>query len=122
MALSKGRKYFEKLLKDENTEDLFEWLGKSDDISRNLGEMSPEESEALSAELFSLGAEKVWACDIERASDEFRYENSSTLCIALPTEASLRENIFSFSNEIIEDQGFDPEEDKGQEFLLFSLD
>lgn len=66
--------------------------------------------------------EEVWALDIDRATSEYRRENTGQLCILLPSGKNEREQIFNFASEIAEEQGFDATPDMGQKYLFMSLD
>ncbi|WP_085942871.1 hypothetical protein [Hahella ganghwensis] len=115
--------FCKKLLSENDSEDLFDWIKKSDGIERSLGELEgTEESEAFAAELLTAGAKKVWAVDIERATDDYKFENSGKVCLLLPVEQEKRFSLLELANEIAEEQGFDPIPDKGQEYLYIVLD
>ena len=119
----KNDEFCKSLIEREGNEDLFEWLSKKDDIERTLGEMSTQvESVDFAAELSLAGAVKVWAIDIERASEEVRLENTGKLCVMLPKEESKRENLLEIGNGVASEQGYDAVPDKGQDYLFISLD
>ncbi|WP_100658741.1 hypothetical protein [Alteromonas flava] len=112
-----------KLIECTEKEDLLEWLGKDDDIERTLGEFSTQsESEQFAAELAIAGAKNIWALDIERATEDCRFENSGKICVKLPEEDSAREELLSLANEIAEENGFDPVPNEKQEYLYIALD
>jgi hypothetical protein len=101
------------------------WLGDSNDASyRFLAEWSNEESLDLIRDLYSRGAEKVWAMEFDVNPP---YESINTLLVALPVAASpaafeKRAAVFNWASERMVAQGFDPIEDAGQQYLCLWFD
>lgn len=111
------------LIENEETEELYSWLSRGDGVERTLGEhASQNDTEAFAAELSMLGAENVWVVDIERATEEYRQENSGLIVVALSENEHERRSLLEFGNDISVRQGFDEVPDCGQKYLLFKLD
>jgi len=115
--------FCKKMLSGSDCEQLLDWLSKEDDIQRTLGEFQIEEdAEQFAAELLIAGANSIWVVDIERATKDYRSENSGKLCIQLPKDDEQRPILLEIANEIAEEQGFDAVPDNGQEYLFIALD
>ena len=86
-----------------------------------LGEGDDEQgSIELVESLYKAGAVKVWVFDIN--IDESGEQYSGRLIVEMPKEPGKRKNISSICDEIAENIGFDPEEDRGQQYRLLMLD
>jgi hypothetical protein len=85
-----------------------------------LGEGDNEQdSIKLVKSLYKAGAVKVWVFDINCESGQ---QYSGRLIVEMPKESIKRKKIFSICDEIAENLGFDPEEDRGQQYRLLMLD
>jgi hypothetical protein len=104
--------------------DVFEalkWLRDTSMPEHSLGEATTQnDSIELVESLYKAGAITVWVFDIDGGSDE--EQNSGRLLIELPRNQSMRKKLFSKCAEITVEQGFDPEEDTGQKYILVMLD
>jgi len=77
--------------------------------------------------LHKAGAVRVVVSRIRRHFREFvdgdeTLENSGHLVIELPITAAIRRRLFRMEAKQARSQGFDPEVDSGQQFLLLVLD
>ena len=87
---------------------------------RTLGEIPDlAESLALIEEAYGAGVAEVLVVKIK--SDD-RMENSGTLVVRLPKATRKRKKALDWCNEQNGYQGFDPEGDEGQEWVVVSLD
>jgi hypothetical protein len=87
---------------------------------RTLGEMDPDASIALVDQLYGLGAGEVLAVEIEDGGAAGA-ETANHLLVRLPQDAKARARLFEVENQYAEDEGFDGETDRGQEFLYIKL-
>jgi len=86
-----------------------------------LGEIPDlAESLVLVEEAYDAGASEVFVVKIEKY--DHRMENSGTLVVRLPKTAKRRKKALEWCNEQNGYQGFDPEDDEGQEWVVVSLD
>jgi hypothetical protein len=110
--------FLRKMLRSRKAEAL-EWLNAQTSKSmRNLGEMEHKPSVALVRRLYKAGAAKVLAVEISSWPEG---ETSSDLLVELPEDDALREQLFAVQREIAEPQGFEGDEDHGQQYLYFKL-
>ena len=115
--------YCTKLISMTDSEDLFEWIKEQNDIEKTLGELSTQvESESLAYEFVSMGVTEIWVVEIERASEDYKRENSGKLCIKLPNNKFQRNETIEKINEMLNEQGFDEIPDAGQEYAYLPLD
>ncbi|HVM60651.1 MAG TPA: toxin-antitoxin system YwqK family antitoxin [Verrucomicrobiae bacterium] len=114
-------RHLQELLADPATCEAREWLkvaphGKT----RTLGEIpNPDESLALVEEAYSAGAAKVLVVKI---GGDGGMENSGTLVVRLPKSDNKRRQALDWCNEQNGWQGFDPEDDEGQRWVIVRLD
>jgi len=97
------------------------WLQETRQPSRSLGEAtSQDESIRLVKRLYALGAVTVHAAEIDGATSED--QNTGRVVIELPQEQGARGQVMEYCGELAREQGFDPEPDAGQRYLLLMLD
>ncbi len=96
------------------------WLRSGLGNTRTLGEhTSTEQSAALVERLYTFGAEKVIAVDLQEGVDgsgTTRY-----LLVELPEEHRWRDLLFAFEREQAEARGFDGTPDEGQIYLFLDV-
>jgi hypothetical protein len=110
-------------VKETDSEDLFSWLAKEDGVERTLGEFETQDASlGFAAELNNAGAVNVWALDIERGTDDYKFENSGKLCVQLPADYSNRSELISIGNQIANEQGFDSVPTESQRYLYIAFD
>jgi MORN repeat variant len=110
-----------KLLKGSNVREALSWLEESCEPERSLGEASSqEESIRLVKELYDSGAASVHAVEINGTSTQD--QNSGRLVIELPKDHKARQKLFNICKIYARKQGFDPDQDLGQQYLLLMLD
>lgn len=110
-------------VKETDSEDLFAWLAQEDGVERTLGELETlDASLGFAAELNNAGAVNIWALDIERATDDYKFENSSKLCVELPSDYSNRSELIGIGNQIANAQGFDSVPTESQRYLYIAFD
>jgi hypothetical protein len=105
----------------ENTESaaVMPWLRDRSKL-RSLGELEgTEESIEFIQGVFDAGAVQVFAVEIDCYEDD---ENTGKLCIELPKNPELRQQVLVWAGEIAEEQGFDAEQDIGQRYVFVMLD
>ena len=97
------------------------WLQGGTSQLRTLGELpSNQASIDLVDGVYELGAKKVTAIGI--VCYEPGDENTGKIVVTLPDDKIARERLFNWCAEQARAQGFDPEEEVGQEHLFVSLD
>ena len=77
--------------------DLISWLTENAKRTRELGELSRSKSLRLARRLYTLGATKVWATNIEHDPDGEEY--SKKLIIALPEDAIKSGKIYEICSD-----------------------
>jgi hypothetical protein len=111
----------EYLLAQPNSSEVIEWLRGGKPGGRTLGELpTTDDSVVLAEELYSLGADRVTAVEIDRY--ETGDENTGKLVISLPLCGAARARIFNWSATNARQLGFDPDQDTGQKYLFIMLD
>lgn len=106
------------LLKTGNSQELQNWLKQRGNY---LGEdLTHEQSIKFANNLYSMGAHKVFAVDIEEVDENI--ENTGRLIVELPSSQFDRIKIFQFIGDIQKKQGFDADTDNGQKYLFFMID
>jgi hypothetical protein len=110
----------EELLADANSREVLEWLAEGS-ATRTLGELPTREASiGLARDIYDLGAIRVTAVRIDRYPD--RQENTGKLVISLPREETAREKLLGWAGQIAEEQGYEPVQDSGQNYLFVMLD
>jgi len=112
----------QKMLADPNLCEARQWLAdKSAVQSRTLGELPDQtESMALIDDAYRAGVSQVLVARICR--DDSGRANSGTLLVQLPSVPKKRKKALDWCNEQNGYQGFDPEDDTGQEWIIVALD
>jgi hypothetical protein len=111
----------EKLLECSESKEALVWLQEGPPDSRTIGELpTTEASLSVVRELYSLGARRVTAVEID--TYDSREENTGKLVISLPENESMRSGLFAWNAKHAYEMGFDPDEDMGQKHLLIMLD
>ncbi|QEF98533.1 hypothetical protein Mal15_25850 [Stieleria maiorica] len=100
-----------------NTEEALAWLqGGTRSQIRTLGEdESTVDSISMVEELYAAGASNVFAVDIDSYD---RGANSGKLLIELTDAPTDREQVLGIVSQIAQANGFDPELDYGQQYVL----
>jgi hypothetical protein len=109
--------YTKKLLRRRGKAEALHWLKGSK--FRNVGELSHRRSQSLVTELYGLGAVEVWAVSIQANPP---YESTSCLVLKLPENELSRRALFLWNNAPEHRLGYDPDVDRGQEYLFIKLD
>ncbi len=78
--------------KEKSSKELLVWLTKGIKQHREIGEMSKRQALRFARKLYSLGAVKAWATDIELDGDGAEYSNR--LIIALPEISTKQSKIY----------------------------
>ena len=111
--------FCEGLLNPDDSQEVISWLKDRSKGTRTLGELqTTKASLQLARKLYSLGAKKVFAVEI----DESGGGNSGKLVIALPKQVKNRKRLFRWCAEQARSQGFGPDPDLGQKYALMMLD
>jgi len=79
-------------IRQVDSKEIVSWLKRKTKDETVLDEMTTRQSLRLARRLYSLGAIKIWAVDVERDSDGTEYSNH--LIIALPDEPKRRGKIY----------------------------
>ncbi|HEY9510189.1 MAG TPA: toxin-antitoxin system YwqK family antitoxin [Verrucomicrobiae bacterium] len=109
------------LLHDPTKKEARAWLNGTNQKIRTLGEISSqEESLALVDEAYSEKVGELFVIKVQRGDDGL--ENSGLLLAKLPTNLKKRKRAIAWCNQQNEFQGFEPEEDQGQEWIVVQLD
>jgi hypothetical protein len=107
------------LIQNTESAEVKPWL-QDDSKSRTLGILEgTEESIEFIQEVFDRGAVQVFAVEIDSYDDS---ENTGKICLELPDDLGLRQQVLEWASEISEEQGFDPEFDIGQRYVFMMLD
>ncbi len=89
--------------------------------NHTLGEMDHAASCRLVKKLTSLGALRVFACQIDDYAEQ-GHQNTGHLVVELPKGNELRSKIFKALARLAERQGFSGDPDDGQSFAYVKLD
>jgi hypothetical protein len=120
MSESDDHKLIRKLLKSPSQSEALSWLQNAGDEVRTLGELSSnEESVSLVENLYSLGAVKVLAVEIDHYPEG---QNSGKLIVELPSDPQKRAQLFRSVGEHVERRGFERDKDTDQCHLFLWLD
>lgn len=113
--------FAEALLERGVNDEARAWLQSGDaEDSRTLGELATTaESLQLVDDAYAAGAVRVIAAEIDQYPEG---ENTSKLVIVLPDSAGERSALFRWAAPIAEQQGFDPDEEWGQDYLFVMVD
>jgi hypothetical protein len=107
------------LIQNTESAEVMPWL-QNDSKPRSLGVLDgTKESIEFIQEVFDLGAVQVFAVEIDDYDDS---ENTGKLCIELPEDTELRQQVLEWAGQISWEQGFDPEQDIGQRYVFMMLD
>jgi hypothetical protein len=106
------------MLQREDRAEAISWLrlGKG---KHNIGEMSPQKSKKLVADLYKFGARQVDVVDIRANAG---LASTDSLIVTLPREKKRRKRIFDWSDTQAIEMGLDPEPDRGQKYLFVWFD
>lgn len=116
----------EALVEDEHAEiaspDSNLWFSKTDkNCERTIGESRDQaESQLFVQEFIDLGVKRVRIVNIDTYPDGS--ENANSLILELPKDKRKRSKIFKRVNELISEQGFEAERDRGQPSILLGID
>ena len=115
-------KVLKRLLDNPAKAEARDWLRASSLKSlRTLGELeNTEDSLALVNEIYEAGAPEVLAVEIGSYGDGA--QNTGKLLIRLPGVKKSRRKVFAWCNEQNAHEGFDPDQDFGQDYVLVGLD
>lgn len=101
--------FINKFLCQPNRGEARQWLAGDD--SRNIGEMTPEESREFIEEGYKAGATKILAVEIDG-------NTTNCLIVYLPAVGPKRKKVFEWNGQSAQKSGFDPYEDWGQNELF----
>ncbi len=105
-----------KFLRKRDKYEALAWLkGSMPGSYRFVFEWPNKKSVDWVTNLYAVGAAQVLAVDFARNAG---YESVKHLLINLPTDAKQRSAVFAQVNKQVEEQGFSPMDDTGQEQLL----
>ena len=79
--------------KSQDTKEVISWIEKAKRGRRELGELGRGETLRFTRKLYTLGAGKVWATQIERDVDGWQY--SKRLIVELPDGLNARTGIYN---------------------------
>jgi hypothetical protein len=79
-------------------------------------------AKAVVQKLYALGADRVFAVEIEGRTEKARHQTTSTLIIELPTDSTKRAQLFKWEAKFAREQGWDPTDDWGQVYMLIWRD
>ncbi len=116
-----GKRLLDKFVSDATKCEAKKWLESAPKgITRTLGELPDlQESLALVDDAYSEGVSELFVVKV--GSNE-GFENTGTLLVQLPKSGRKRKNALAWCNEQNDFQGFDPEDDEGQEWMIVQLD
>lgn len=80
------------------------------------------EALAVVQKLYDLGADCVTAIEIFGRIEKARQQDTSTLVIELPKDSEKRAGLFKWEAKFARQQGWDPTDDWGQDYLLIWRD
>jgi hypothetical protein len=110
-----------RILSKSDVHEALSWLKDPRAKERTLGEASTTgDSVALVESLYSAGAVRVWAFDVQ--DDSNGVQNAGRLLVELPDVPEARDRVLEKCSGIGGEQGFDPERDCGQRYVLLMLD
>ncbi len=105
------------LLAKKSHREALSWVSESNAGDfRTVGEQSPAESLKIVKRLYTNGAKKVWAVDLEIYPGEG--QSTNILIVELPDQKELRANLFLLEARCAASGGFDPVSDDGQHYMF----
>ena len=108
-----------KLLQGDSVREALSWLEESK--LRSIGQAtSRRKSLNLVRKLYDCGAINVQAVEIDGAEEE--EQNAGKIVIEIPKDKDGRKAIFKIAGKIARKQGYDPEQDVGQQYCFLMLD
>lgn len=121
---------YEEKMERLNAAEALSWLQETGEldlrtISGSNGsddEWPAEVAIQIVQELYSLGAVKITAIEIEGRDQPDAMQYTSTLIIELPQESAKRVSLFAWSAGFARATGWDPPTDEGQKYLLLWRD
>jgi hypothetical protein len=110
----------ESLRTASDTHEALGWLrGGTEEDFRSIGELeTTEESIQLVQLIYQAGATEVLAVEIDRFDEG---QNTDTLLIKLPDNREKRHRLLEWAGAVAQQQGFEPEHDTGQSYLVLTL-
>ncbi len=110
-----------KLLKGPRVREALSWLEESRQPSRSVSEATgQDESIRLVKKLYGLGAVAVHAVEIDGEPAE--EQNTGRIVIELSQDQEKRRELLKFCGKLARKEGFDPDPDVGQRYMLLMLD
>jgi hypothetical protein len=107
-----------KILETQGALEVLSWLDGGGDTERTLGEDTDAvASRKIADSFYKAGASKVWVFDINEQD-----QNSGRLMVELPDDSRKRKATLRVCNKWGAKQGFDPDKDEGQRYVLVMLD
>lgn len=121
-AFLANQRFVEQCLADKTRQEACAWLSEvAKSQTRTLGELpSWKESVALVEEAYQ--EEVVELCVVKVVREDGGEQTTGTLLARLPTSPKVRKRALHWCNRRIEDRGFEPETDVGQEWVAVILD
>lgn len=119
-----AHRFLENLVRQPNSVEALKWLqqdGVRCTLSGGDGSDSALEGENLSAyirNLYKIGAKQIIAIQVAGYGEETGYQDTDTLMIELPEQPDKRSRLFDFEADHARTEGFDPDVDQGQKYLL----
>jgi hypothetical protein len=112
----------EEFLADPTRREALDWLQEvAESETRSLGEIpSWKESLALVEEAYAENVTELFVVKVVDCGDGL--QNTGTLMARLPAKGKKRKKALAWCNEQNGFQGFDPEEDGGQKWMIVQLD
>jgi antitoxin component YwqK of YwqJK toxin-antitoxin module len=108
------------LLRGSHVREALAWLEETRQPSRSVGEaIEQEESIRLIKKLYNLGAVSVHAVEIDGGPADD--QNTGRLVIEMPREKLARAKLLRFCGTLAREEGFDPESDLNQDYVLLML-
>jgi hypothetical protein len=105
------------MMEDGAHADAVEWIASP---QHTLGEFTHGKSRKIVEKLLKVGAERVYACQIEPVEEE--EENTGHLVVELPTGADERKAILREVDRLASEQGLHGDMDNGQRYAYVKLD
>ncbi len=107
-----------RLLQGDKVREALSWLEESK--LRSLGETtSRREALGFVRRLYDYGAINVHAVEINGTEEE---QNTGKLIVELPADKDGRKAVFEIAGKVAREQGYDPEQDVGQQYCFLMLD
>ncbi len=121
-VVASPNRLLEKFLTDPTRREARGWLMEAaGSEARNLGEIpSWKESLALVEEAYAESVAELFVVKVTDYGEGL--QNTGTLLARLPVEGRKRKKALAWCNEQNDFQGFDPESDEGQEWVVVQLD